>query len=262
MTRVVKEKEYAAKRNEILDAAQRLVFTKGYEQMSIQDILDVLSISKGAFYHYFDSKPALLEAFIERGQDNLDKAFRLIVDDPNLSAIDKFQRFFATLDRLRIEQKAFLADVARVWFADDNAIVREKTDEVIVKRRAPLLAAIVRQGVQEGVFTTPYPDQAGIVILSITRGMGNALVKLMLAFERARDELHYIDDIIATASASAEAIERVLGTSTQIVARPDAEAVQAWGIGLNEDAVSPSADRIDSTDEQRLQNSGVILSPQ
>jgi AcrR family transcriptional regulator len=32
-----------------------LVFTKGFEQMSIQDILDELHISKGAFYHYFDS---------------------------------------------------------------------------------------------------------------------------------------------------------------------------------------------------------------
>src|SRR5579864_2815063 len=105
MTRTVKEEEYTAKRNEILDAAQRLVFNKGYERMSIQDILDDLRISKGAFYHYFDSKPALLEAFIERGQDDLDKVFHAIVDDPNLSARDKFQRFFATLDRLRTSQQ-------------------------------------------------------------------------------------------------------------------------------------------------------------
>src|ERR1700690_3102945 len=108
MARVVKESEYAAKRNDILDAAQRLVFTKGYEQMSIQDILEALSISKGAFYHYFDSKPALLEAFIERGEDALEQLFRAIVDDPALSAVEKLQRFFGTLDSLRTEQKAFI----------------------------------------------------------------------------------------------------------------------------------------------------------
>ena len=61
MARSVNEKEYAVKRNEILDVAQRFVYTRGYEQMSIQDILDELHISKGAFYHYFDSKQALLE---------------------------------------------------------------------------------------------------------------------------------------------------------------------------------------------------------
>jgi AcrR family transcriptional regulator len=228
MTRTVKEEEYIAKRNEILDAAQRLVFTKGYERMSIQDILDALGISKGAFYHYFDSKAALLEAYIERGQDDLDRAFRAIVDDPSLSAVNKFQRFFATLDRVRNAQQVFIADLMRVWFADDNAIVREKTDEVIVRRRAPLLNAIVRQGVQEGVFTTPYPDQAGQVILSITSGMGNVLLKLILAFDQERDELHYLDDIVAACAAMAEAIERVLGTSVRILDRPDTQEVKGW----------------------------------
>ena len=38
MARTVKEEDYAVKRKEILDVAQRLVYTKGYEQMSIQDI--------------------------------------------------------------------------------------------------------------------------------------------------------------------------------------------------------------------------------
>ena len=74
MARIVKEQAYAVKRNEILDVAQRLVYTKGYEQMTIQDILDGLPISKGAFYHYFDSKQALLEALIERMLKEADTA--------------------------------------------------------------------------------------------------------------------------------------------------------------------------------------------
>ena len=51
MARPVKEHEYRVKRSAILDAARRLVQTKGYEQMAIQDVLDDLQISKGAFYH-------------------------------------------------------------------------------------------------------------------------------------------------------------------------------------------------------------------
>ncbi len=46
MARTVKEEEYAVKRKEILDAAQRLVYTKGYEQMSIQDILNELTFPR------------------------------------------------------------------------------------------------------------------------------------------------------------------------------------------------------------------------
>jgi AcrR family transcriptional regulator len=227
MARSVKEEEYAIKRNEILDAAQQFVFTKGYERMSIQDILDALGISKGAFYHYFDSKAALLEAYIERGQDTVDKVFRSIVDDPSLSALEKLQHFFGALDQTRHSQQAFITDLMQVWFADENAIVREKIDEVIIQRRAPLLNAIVRQGVAEGIFTTPYPDQAGQIILSIMRGMGNVVLKLMLAYQQDR-AAHYIDEIVATGAATAEAIERVLGSSAHIIERPDAQTVKTW----------------------------------
>jgi len=99
MARVVKEQERAVKRKEILDVAQRLVYTKGYEQMSIQDILNELHISKGAFYHYFDSKQALLEALIERRQEEAAQLLFPILQDPQLTAS---KRFSVTLTLQRI----------------------------------------------------------------------------------------------------------------------------------------------------------------
>ncbi len=87
MARIVKE--HAVRRNEILDVAQRLVNTKGYEQMTIQDILDDLQISKGAFYHYFDSKQALLEAIIERMVDEVEQLLLPIIHDPHLPALHR-----------------------------------------------------------------------------------------------------------------------------------------------------------------------------
>ncbi len=72
MVRIVKEHEYTAKRNVILDAAQRAVATTGYERMAIADLLGELRISSGAFYHYFDSKPALLFALVERMGDQVE----------------------------------------------------------------------------------------------------------------------------------------------------------------------------------------------
>ena len=62
MARTVDTEAHAVRREAFVDVAQRLMQTKGYEQMSIQDVLDELDASRGAFYHYFDSKTALLEA--------------------------------------------------------------------------------------------------------------------------------------------------------------------------------------------------------
>src|ERR1700736_1731468 len=122
MARIVNEHAYAAKRNAILDAAQRAVETTGYEQMAIADLLGELQISSGAFYHYFDSKPALLLAIVERIGDQVEQLVLPIVHDPTLGALDKLQRFFATLDREKLAHKEFVLAFLRVWYGDENAI--------------------------------------------------------------------------------------------------------------------------------------------
>ncbi len=228
MARIVKEQAYKEKRNQILGAAQRLVYTKGYERMTIGDILDALQISSGAFYHYFDSKPAVLAAFIEQIQSETEKPLLPIVQDPNLSALEKLQGFFTTLDRLRIAHKADVVKLGRVWYNDDNAIVRQKVAEAMVKQRAPLLNQIVRQGVQEGVFTTPYPDQAGEIMLSLLQGMGNTHANLLLLPTQEQDEVGRIEAVVTTHAAYMEAIERVLGAPSNSLYRIDATSVEMW----------------------------------
>ena len=49
-----------AKRQAILDVAEKLFYSKGYEATTVQDILDVLGTSKGSFYHHFESKEQVL----------------------------------------------------------------------------------------------------------------------------------------------------------------------------------------------------------
>src|SRR6266704_2247415 len=163
MARIVKE--HAVRRNEILDVAQRLIYTKGYEQMTIQDILDNLQISKGAFYHYFDSKQTLLEAIIERMQQEVEQILLPIVQDPQLPALEKLHRFFATVSSWKAARKDFFLALLRVWYRDDNAIVRQKLRTTGTTWLAPWLSAIIHQGVEEGVLTTSYPDWVGEVVL-------------------------------------------------------------------------------------------------
>src|SRR5712692_5698154 len=149
MVRTVNEAAHAQRRNAILDAAQLTVEKKGYEQMAIADILGELNISSGAFYHYFDSKPALLLALVERMGDQVEQLVLPIVHDPKLGALDKLQRFFATLDHGKREHKRFVLAYLRVWYADENAIVRHKLYIARVKRFMPWLEDVNRQGTRE-----------------------------------------------------------------------------------------------------------------
>jgi AcrR family transcriptional regulator len=235
MARTVNADEFAVKRNEILDAAQRLVYTKGYERMTIQDILDILQISKGAFYHYFDSKPAVLEAMIERIQETTNKPLLPILHNPDLSATEKLRGFFDTLDSLRTMHRAEVIKLARIWYTDENAIVRQKVEKAVHEQRAPLLVEIVRQGIQEGVFTTAYPDRAGEVILSLLQGMGNAHARLLFSPQPDHDRQYILENIIAVYDAYMDAIERVVGAPVNSLHRTDVEAMEAWLTASNND---------------------------
>src|SRR5215216_1965276 len=178
MPRIVNETEYAARRNAILDVALRLVYTKGYDQMAIQDILDELQISKGAFYHYFDSKPALLEALIERIQQEALQVLSPIVYDPHLPALDKLQRYFDAAVQWKTARKTFVIELVRVWYTDHNAIVRQKMWASLSKQAMPLVTEILDQGIRESVLNIPFPDQVGAVFLSLIQGLGDSFAAL------------------------------------------------------------------------------------
>ena len=225
MARIVKEEEYAVKRKEILDATQRLVFTTGYEQMSIQDILDQLEISKGAFYHYFDSKLALLDGLMDRMIDEAEQLLQPIVEDKDLPAIEKLRRYFAAGGRWKTERKAFMLDLLRVWYNDSNALVRQKQEAVAIRRIAPMLAEIVSQGIREGVFSTPFPDQIGSLIWGLAQGIQDSMAELLLAAEPPPDALHRLESIIGAYS---DAVERILGAPAGSLPLAEVGLLKEW----------------------------------
>jgi AcrR family transcriptional regulator len=227
MVRVVKD--YTVRRNEILDVAQRLMVTAGYEQMTIQDILDSLGISKGAFYHYFSSKQELLEAIIERMLDDAEKLLAPLLNDSTLPALVKFERFFSSVADWKTAQKSFVLALLKVWYQDDNAIVRQKLRVTMVQHVSPLIAAIIRQGNQEGVMAASDPDQAGEVALQLVYDLSDTIGLLLLSYQSAIDSL---GPIAAKIAAYTEAIERVLGARPYSLYLVDTEVMRQWAVSI------------------------------
>lgn len=223
MARTIKES--TVRRNEILDVAQRLVATKGYEQMTIQDILDELHISKGAFYHYFDSKSALLEALIERMLEEIKPLLVPILEDPDLSTLQKFQHYFNAAGRWKIALKPFMLEILHVWYADDNAIVRQKLQATAIQQIAPMLTTIINQGVQEGVLTTSYPEQVAEVVLGLMHGLGDAISGFLLSNESRFEILQNIQGTIAVYT---DVMERAIGAPPGSLKLIDDETLMEW----------------------------------
>ena len=225
MARTVKDDEYAARRNQILDSAQRLVYVKGYEHMTIQDILDDLRISKGAFYHYFDSKPALLDALIDRLMAEGKRIIGEIARDPQLSALEKFDRCFAALARWKTAQRSYVMALLRGWYTDNNAIVRQKAYARMLTDIPPLFADVIDQGVRERVFTCQNPEQMGEVVLSMMQRLGENLADLIIRCNSGADDIERMNKTVAAYTGS---IERVLGAPGGSFRLFPPEALAAW----------------------------------
>jgi AcrR family transcriptional regulator len=226
MGRVVKPEIYQARRNEILDVAQRLVMlTKGYTNTTVQDILDELHISKGAFYHYFASKQALLEALIDRLAAEATPMLVEIVSDPDLPALEKLHLFFEKIARWKTERREYLMTLLDVWYADENAILREKLRSTMPERYAPLLTKVVRQGIEEGVMTPAYPDQIGGVVLYLLYDMGYDFACLL---RQAAADPMAAERALQTSAAYNDAIERVLGAPRGSVTVIDPVTIHTW----------------------------------
>jgi AcrR family transcriptional regulator len=223
--RTVNPRAHALRRDEFIDAGQRLIQTRGYEQFSVEELLAEVGASKGAFYHYFDSKTALLEAIVDRFVEVALAQVARIVNDDSLNAIDKFHAYFATIARLKGEQKEFLVALMRVWFSDDNAVVREKLRREQVRLVTQHIATIVRQGVSEGAFTLADPDSMARVVLSLILDTGDEAGELFM--QRQAGEID-LDTVRRRFQTYQTALERVLGVPSGTLHLIDEVTLRTW----------------------------------
>ena len=225
MARILDPAVHAVRRETFVDIAQRLIQAKGYEQMSIQDVLDEAGASRGAFYHYFDSKAALLEAVVERMVEAAIATLSPLVADPAVPALEKLQGVFSGIARWKGERTELMVALLQVWLSDDNAIVREKVRRGLMARLAPLLSTIVRQGTDEGVFTASSPDDLARVLVSLLQGVNETAVELYIARRAGQISFAAVKRLLAT---YVEAFERLLGLPPRSLTMVDQAVLREW----------------------------------
>jgi len=194
-------------------------------QMSIQDVLDELAASRGAFYHYFDSKQALLEAVIDRMVEAGLASIQPIVEDPDLRAQTKLVRVFSGIGRWKTDRRDLILAFLNVWLSDYHAVVREKFRHKLVGRFVPVLARIVQQGMDERSFHVESAHDTARVLMMLIQGLQDEATDLFVA--RQENAVTY-DEVEARFAAYASAFERLLGVGAGSISLIDKPILQAW----------------------------------
>ncbi len=145
--RIVKDAD--ERKNEILDVAQRLFQEKGYVQTTVEDIMRECNIAKGTLYYHFKGKEEILSAMINRQIDRQEETMREIAADKTMTAVEKLIQVVHLL--------AYKERVTDGFYEQENAELQQKSFTRTLFRFAPAMTDIVKEGIRNGEFSTPYP---------------------------------------------------------------------------------------------------------
>ena len=225
MARTLNPVAHTLRSDQFIDATQELIASKGYAQLSIQDVLEATGASRGALYHYFDSKASLLEAVIDRMTQAVLAAVAPEMDDPSLPAREKLQRLFAGIGAWKTERKDLMLGLMEVWYSDQNIVVRDKFRRESITRLEPVLARILAQGNAEGAFDVDQPGHTAEVFVSLIQGLNERAGLLYLARQAGTISFEEFEQTIA---AYVTAFERILGIPRGSLKMIDEPTRRAW----------------------------------
>ncbi len=206
--------EHISRRNQLLHTAGTLFMEKGYEAVSIQEIIDAVGVAKGTFYHYFRSKEDLLNELILTQAEQAIGQILPIIEEQDLSAAERFNRFHQSIGLWKLGKKEMIFAAARTLYRDENLIYRKKLNRKSLELMTGPYTVLIEEGNAEGSFSCSHPEDTAALLLSMAQAWGDVIVPIMLeAFENEKKKKEFYRKI----NAFQEAVTRILGAEEGVL---------------------------------------------
>jgi AcrR family transcriptional regulator len=179
--------------NQILTVALNLFIQKGYEQTSIQDIINELGgLTKGAIYHHFKSKEEILRAVTDHMFEGVDELLSSVRDDNGLNGLEKLRK----ISRVSLDNPAQneIASVAPNLLRNPKLLAAQI--ENIFEIAVPVyIQPIIEQGMRDGSIRTDYPRELSEALMILTNVWLNPAV-IQASPEMMLRKVKFFDEIL------------------------------------------------------------------
>jgi AcrR family transcriptional regulator len=170
-----KEREKEQRRQQIVDAAERVIFAKGLEQTTMDEIAEQAELSKGTLYLYFKNKNELYMAICERGSNVLNSRFAKIFTG-NYTGLELIRKMGETyLGFVRNNPDYFRAFKYYESLNDAKELGEStiaQTCEEHLREAMTYMVRALQIGMQDGTIDDSYdPRELAIMIWASTRGI-------------------------------------------------------------------------------------------
>lgn len=153
-------KESEEKNTQILDIAEELFITKGYDDTSTTDILERAGIARGTMYYHFRSKEEILDALIDRIIQGIVRNVRAVLSYP-VTAPQKIIAFIGATKG----DSAIGKEITDHAHKPQNALMHQNMMNSLLTELTPIAAQIIQDGITEGSFSTAYPEETSEMLL-------------------------------------------------------------------------------------------------
>lgn len=149
----------------ILETAHLLFSEKGYDKTSVNDIINKLNISKGAFYHYFNTKDEVLDDIIMNYSTEVVDMLYEIAYDSSLNGLDKYKKMFSETQKLRKQNAEKFSFLSKLFLTEGNLLFRHRYTEKILELTKQPFMIILKQGIKERLFLINNPEETAELII-------------------------------------------------------------------------------------------------
>ena len=167
-----REKEH--RHNDIIDAAERVFFSKGFENATMDDVAEEAELSKGTLYIYFKSKEDLYLAITKRGLDILTKVFekafsKATIGLEKIYTIGQAYRDFSKKHTDYFQAMAYF-DLRVKEISNESPNAKASIDQG--EKVLTICAEAIRCGIEDGSIRSDLdPEKAAIVLWGQTNGI-------------------------------------------------------------------------------------------
>ncbi len=212
MNKISKKAE--ARRNEIIETAQNLFKLQGYEKTSVNQIIKQLDISKGAFYHHFASKQALLDEIIERFIKATIDQLQPILNNDKLNPIEKINQVFSASIAFKTDNISTIFTILETYYDDNNLFLRKKFQMQSQKVTLPVLTNLLEEAKQAGYLDFYDSEATSEIIILLGFSISDKLAEIIKDLSDNPNEFNKLENLY---KAYQEALERILGAEKGIL---------------------------------------------